>query len=157
MILQTAYTPVQVAMWHRHEALCYLLYLAGQIVFTLKLADTAARGNNGVKTRSHYYELNWVTLLVRVFIIEILLWFAWTHQPVFVNEPWYPTWGPHWKLPQYAVLFPFMGYNADSAVDWLSTSPKVPAIIKAQIPALPQEMAMAGPLVEPPPQTGASK
>jgi len=152
-MINPAMVTAGVQHWHRHEALCYLLFLVGQAIFVLKLSDTAARGNNGVKTRRHYLELNWVTLIVRVFVFELLGFFAWTHQPVLVNENWYPSWAPHWALPQYAALFIFLGYCSDSALDWISTSPRVPSIIKAQIPPLPQggaqEMAMAGALVAP--------
>jgi hypothetical protein len=120
-----------------YDLLFYLLFLGGQLIFILKLADSAARGHNGITSRMQYLSMNWVPLLIRM-MFESLFFFAYRHYTVLTGEPWFPSWLPHWNPPQYGVLFAPFGYLSDSVLDWVSMYPKVPAWIKAQIPAVPQ-------------------
>jgi hypothetical protein len=120
-----------------YDILFYLLFLLGQGIFILKLADQAARAHNLIKTRRQYILLNWVPLLIRI-MFESLFFFAYRHYTMLTQAPWFPDWAPHWNLPQYGVIFAPFGYLSDSILDWVSQQPKVPAWIKAQIPAVPQ-------------------
>lgn len=120
-----------------YDCLYYLLFLLGQLIFILKLADSAARANNGIETRRQYLALNWVPLLVRL-MFESLLFFAYRHYSMLTTESWFPSWLPHWTFPQFGIIFPPFGYLSDSILDWVSMQPGIPSWIKATIPPVPQ-------------------
>ena len=127
------------SLHHKLDLLYYLAFLAGQMVFILKLADLAARGHNAILTKRQYLQRNWVPLLTRV-MLESAIFFLYRHYDPGTIIRMFTSWNPPFSFPQGAMPSLFLGYLSDSLLDWLSTFPKIPTWIKATIPAVPQEV-----------------
>ena len=112
----------------------YIAFVVGQNLFLLKRAGSAIRNPTANVNRIRdYYRANWDIALVRLTIEGLIFWaFQYYGLAKLVS-----LWG--WTLPSWLILpnsfityFP-LGYAADSILDWLSMSPKLPNWIRTWI------------------------
>jgi hypothetical protein len=125
-----------------------LVFCAGQFLFMLKRADLAKSSQlNGVKTIGEFFTINWVKLLFRAAIEwGIVLWpyrsasGDWLQTVIGklgVNLPF--------QIPSHRGLAGcfFAGVCAELVLDWVLGKQSIlgipiPAMLKEQIPQLPQ-------------------
>jgi hypothetical protein len=114
------------------DLLNYAAFLFGQYLFLLKRAGSAIRSpNTNITTRRQYFYLNWDVALIRG-VIEGLIFWACQHYGI---SSLIGLWGwslPAWLvLPQNFIVYLPLGYTADSILDWISMSPKLPAFLRS--------------------------
>lgn len=127
----------------------YLCFIFGQFLFVLKRSASAIRNpNNVIKTRRQFFFVNWDVLSVRAAIEALMIYYPWRHIPLSTMLAWVHIPVPDWAQtlltsgvmgdPITAVA---IGYVADSVLDALSMSTKIPGWlsrwIKENIPAAP--------------------
>jgi hypothetical protein len=125
------------------DVLYYIAFFLGQCLFVLKRADLAARSNtNGTPTKMAYLGHTWVTLLVRMVLEFVLVYYPYRH--LSINDL-FSSWGWHFpfQIPQSAVGAFCLGYLSDSLLDWMGTRQTfpgtnitIPKWLKEQVPPL---------------------
>lgn len=112
----------------------YLIFLAGQILYILKRADMAVKSKtHPVKSKGEFIADNWVPLLIRVSFESIFFW-VWRHVSFAVITGWLHLTAIIPDAAAAAYTSPWgafaLGFSADCLLDWASTSPKVPQVIR---------------------------
>jgi len=127
----------------------YLCFVAGQYLFVLKRSASAIRNpNNTIRTRKQFFYVNWTPLLVRALVEAVLFYYPWRHIPLPTIVAWFHVALPGWAQTLIAggmagdpIAAGALGYVADSLLDGLSVSTKVPGWlsrwIKENIPPAP--------------------
>jgi hypothetical protein len=112
----------------------YLLFFLGQMLFLLKRAGSAIRNSNtAIHTRRDYFYNNWDVILIRAVIELVVIYWPLRH---FTIEQVLAVFNINWDSPllntalNSSVGFFVCGYAADSLLDWLSVSPKLPQFLR---------------------------
>jgi hypothetical protein len=120
---------------HLHADLVnYFAFLVGQFIFLLKRAGSAIR-NPGTKIESRwdYFKLNWDTFLIRT-IMEFPIFYGWRHYSIASVALFFGWALPGgFAVPNNPITAFFVGYAADSLMDWISMSNKLPSWLKTWI------------------------
>lgn len=109
----------------------YAAFLAGQLLFLLKRAGAAIRDPNAdIKRRRDYFKQNWDTWGIRA-TVEFPFFYGWKHYGLATITGFFGWTPPQWfVLPDNPLTAFFLGYAADSLLDWLSMSPKLPSFVR---------------------------
>lgn len=117
----------------KSDLIFYAFFLAGQMLFLLKRAGSAVRNpKTGIQTRRDYFYNNWDTALIRGIIEFGLIFWPLRHYSIDQITQLFG-----WSAPAIltgavssVVGFLCVGYAADSALDGLSMSPKLPQFLR---------------------------
>lgn len=114
------------------DALNYGAFVGGQLIFLLKRAGSAVRNPGTVYvSRWAFFKRNWDTFLIRA-LIEFPFFWIWRHYSVaqiLLFFGWVVPSG--WTVPNNPVTAFFLGYAADSILDWISLSEKLPSWLRS--------------------------
>lgn len=125
---------------HKWALICYAAFIFGQFLFLLKRANSAKQNQSTVVTSTwQFFKLSAIPIFVRG-VLEFFAFILLRHYPGAIG--WVIGWWG-WNLPAGAagalnqpiffVFWLFAGYVADSMLDRLSVSKKVPASVQAWI------------------------
>lgn len=112
----------------------YLAFLGGQLLFILKRAAMAIRSKtNPTLTRRAYLYANWDVLGIRTCLESVVFW-IWRHHLIGQVVAFFGYAIPERiSVPVNPVVGFILGYIVDSLVDWASTSPKVPLLVRERM------------------------
>lgn len=116
------------------DVIYYLAFLAGQLLFILKRAAMAIRSKtNPTLSRRAYLYANWDVLGIRAALESFIFW-VWRHHLIGVVVAYFGYNIPEKiSIPVNPIVGFILGYFADSLVDWASTSPKVPLLVRERM------------------------
>jgi hypothetical protein len=116
------------------DLLNYLAFLGGQFLFLLKRAGSAMRNpTTNITRRRDYFKINSDTFAIRA-AFEFPFFYMYRHYG-FVNLVGWMGWTPpSWfTVPNNPMVAFFLGYAADSLLDWISLSQKLPSWLRSWI------------------------
>ncbi len=116
------------------DLLNYAAFLVGQFLFLLKRSGSAIRNpNSKFSRRRDYFHKNWDTAMIRA-ALEFPIFYGWRHYSlasVVALIGWTP---PAWFTPpDNPVTALFLGYAADSILDWIAQSEKLPKAFRKML------------------------
>lgn len=113
------------------DLLNYAAFVGGQMLFLLKRASSAIRNpSTNIKTRGQFFSLNGVTIMVRA-AFEFPIFYGYRHYGIATMMGWFGWAAPTWlQVPTVPWVAFFIGYSADSLLDWLSLSQKLPTFLR---------------------------
>lgn len=116
------------------DVLNYVVFLAGQFLFLLKRAGSAVRNPaTNITRRRDYFKLNVDTFFIRL-AFELPLFYAYRHYGFANLTSWMGWTPPSWfTVPNNPMVAFFLGYAADSMLDWISLSQKLPSFLRSWI------------------------
>jgi hypothetical protein len=116
------------------DLIYYLAFLAGQGLFILKRAAMAIRSkSNPTLTRRGYLYANWDVLGIRTALESVVFW-IWRHHLLSQLVALFGYSIPDKiSIPVHPMVAFILGYIVDSLVDWASTSPKVPLLVRERM------------------------
>jgi hypothetical protein len=116
------------------DLLAYLAFLVGQLVFLLKRAGSAIRNpNTKITSRRQYLYQNWDTWSIRA-LIEFPFFYGFRHYSLGQLTALVGWSVPSWLvIPDNPIPCFFLGYAADSLLDWAAMSPRLPSYLKSWI------------------------
>lgn len=125
----------------------WLVFFIGQNLYVLKRADTAYSSGK-VLTRGSFLRKNWPTLVIRMMVPELVIFWIVRHVSSNVILGWFsvpvPGWIPMGTIHSWLAFFCF-GFCADSGVNWLLKWQRIPEKIRLfladQIPDVPEAQA----------------
>lgn len=136
------------------DAVNYGAFVAGQLLFMLKRAGSAVRNPVSVySSKWQFFKQNLDTLLIRT-VIEFPFFYGWRHYSVAqILAVWGVAMPTGWAIPNNPLASFFLGYAADSLLDWVSMSTKLPAWFRQwlseNVPHLPAVELKLVPKAEP--------
>lgn len=125
-----------------YDALFYLAFIVGQLLFVLKRAGSAIRNpTTTIKTRWEYVNLNWDTILIRGVLEFLVIFYPWRHFSTAEIAHFFGWNIGTWSLPDNPVVATLLGFASDSLLDWLAVSQKLPSFLQKwlseNVPQLP--------------------
>jgi hypothetical protein len=116
------------------DLLNYAAFVGGQMLFLLKRASSAIRNpGTNITTRGKFFSLNGTTILIRA-AFEFPFFYGYRHYGLATLAGWMGWVPPSWlQVPSSPMVAFFLGYAADSLLDWLSMSTKIPAFLRSWI------------------------
>lgn len=123
------------------DVISYVAFLLGQLLFLLKRAGSAMRNpSTKILTRWDYFKNNWDTFGIRA-LMESPFFYGWKHYGFASFVGLFGWHMPVWMtVPDSPFTAFFLGYAADSLLDWVSMSPKLPEFfqrwVKENVPTM---------------------
>jgi hypothetical protein len=116
------------------DLLNYAAFLGGQCLFLLKRAGSAMRNpGTNITRRRDYFRLNWDTAFIRA-AMEFPFFYGYRHYGFAHLVSWMGWTPPSWfTVPDNPLISFLLGYAADSLLDWLSMSQKLPGWLRSWI------------------------
>jgi hypothetical protein len=116
------------------DLLNYAAFLAGQWLFLLKRAGSAVRNPaTNITRRRDFFWMNWDTVLIRT-AMEFPFFYGYRHYGLANLTAWMGWTPPTWfTVPDNPLIAFFLGYAADSLLDWISMSQKLPDFLRSWI------------------------
>lgn len=116
------------------DTISYAAFLAGQCLFLLKRAGSAMRNpNTDIYNRRSYFINNWDTFAIRA-AMEFPFFYAWRHYGFASLIGLFGWQMPVWMaIPDSPLTAFFLGFAADSLLDWAAMSPKLPNFLRTWI------------------------